>query len=124
MAKAIQVADRRCYHFHRCGLDGLLGGEQESQPATDGPGQVLGHPGWQENGFVRQGQVERTTNETIIHGIYLPSRNDGISISRRGHGDQQHRICAWQVAQSHPDAGREDQRISEAEMGGVKDPVR
>ena len=57
MEAEVQVADRRCIDIGRCDLDGL----HQTQETAQRPGQVLGHPGWQENGFGQGDQVERTT---------------------------------------------------------------
>src|SRR5210317_2278803 len=83
MEKTDQVAVYGDSDRGRSDADGLHGGEQEGEPTTDGPREILGHPGWQDNGFGRGDQVERRLNEEIINGIYHPGRNDGIRIRRR-----------------------------------------
>ena len=58
METEVQVADCRCIDIDRCDLDGLHG---ETQTNTQRPGQVLGHPGWQDKEFGGEHQVERHT---------------------------------------------------------------
>ena len=48
--------------------------------------------------------------------MYHPCRDGELSIGRSTDDNQQHRICAWQVAESHPDGDREDQAVPVQEL--------
>ena len=68
MEAEVQIAYRRCFDIWCCGFNWLQSGTKEigrrdkhrkERIETRGLRQVLGHLGWQDNGFDRQDQVER-----------------------------------------------------------------